>query len=318
MQEYQIRVLEGRVKFISRIAVPGLIISLLVVLLCSACSNQGSGDGTANLSPYPLGGERLCTVGSSFDSYGLAEVQDVQEQVGQQEYSYRRDDPVTTTLQFMHGREGFVLTCNVISATLVWVDPDRSALVSVETDCCWYRFMLQKLLRQDSSGAWFVVGYDSQPREYGPFLTLRTQNVDETQQNVPFEIVLPTYLPGNMESPPWISGPTGNNSDGDYLVLLNYISAEPDADYTAHMSIQETSQPGNIDFGQEGYGHDVIDGVEVKWSSAPGPDKNKASDIRFCQFFWNQGNTGFMATIYGFPQSEAMKVVTSMIQSVAS
>jgi len=306
------------VKFNFRIATAGATLALLIVCICSACSNQGSGDGTANLSPYPLGGERLCTVGSSFDSYGLDEVQDVQEQVGQQEYSYRRDDPVTTTLQFMHDREQFILTCNVISATLVWVDPDRSALVSVETDCCWYRFMLQKLLRQDSSGAWFVVGYDSQPKEWGPFLTLRTQDVDEVQQNIPFEIVLPTYLPGNMESPPWISGPVGNNSDGDYLVLLNYISAEPDADYTASMMIRESNEPGNIDFGQEGYGYDVIDGVEVKWSSAPLPDKNKASDIRFCQFFWNQGNTGFMVSIYGFPQSEATKVVASMIRSGAS
>jgi hypothetical protein len=179
--------------------------------------------------------------------------------------------------------------------------------------------MLQKLLRQDSSGAWFVVGYDSQPKEWGPFLTLRTQNVDEVQQNIPFEIVLPTYLPGNMESPPWISVPTGNNSEGDfYLVLLNYISAEPDADYTSSMIIRELNQPGNIDFGEEGYGYDVIDGVEVKWSSNSMPEKNKTSDIRFCQFFWNQGDTGFTVTIYGFTQSEAMKVVTSMIQSEAN
>lgn len=302
-----------------RIVTVGML-AILIVCMCSACNGQVAGsDPVGTPSPSPVGGERSGTTGTSYTSYGFDDIQDVQEKVDRQEFSYRRDDPVTTTLQFMHDREQFVLTFNVISATLVWVDPDRSALVSVETDCCCYRFMLQKLLRQDSSGAWFVVGYDSQPKEFGPFLTLRTQNVDEAQQNIPSQIVLPTYLPGNMESPPWISGPVGNNSDGDfYLVSLNYISAEPDADYTAHMSIQETSQPGNIDFGQEGYGHDVIDGVEVKWSSAPLPDKNKASDIRFCQFFWNQGNTGFMVTIYGFPQSEATKVVTSMIQSGAS
>jgi hypothetical protein len=88
--------------------------------------------------------------------------------------------------------------------------------------------------------------------------------------------------------------------------------------YTAYLLIQEVNRLADIDFGQEGYGHDVIDGVGVKWSSAPVPDKNKASDIRFCQFFWNRGNTGFTATIYGFPQSEATKVVTSMIRSGAS
>ncbi len=227
-------------------------------------------------------------MGSGYNSYGFDDIQDVQDKVDRQEFSYRRDDPVTTTLQFMHDREQFVLTCNVISATLVWVDPDRSALVSVETDCCWYRFMLQKLLRQDSSGAWFVVGYDSQPREYGPFLTLRTQNVDEAQQNIPFEIVLPTYLPGNMESPPWISGPVGNNSDGDfYLVSLNYISAEPDVHSTAFITIQESNQPGN-DSVKTGYGHEVIDGVEVLWYSSPVPDTDEALDIRFCHFVWNQ------------------------------
>ena len=294
--------------------------AILIVCMCSACNGQVAGsDQVGNPSPSPVGGERSGTTGTSYTSYGFDDIQDVQEKVDRQEFSYRRDDPVTTTLQFMHDREQLILTCNVISATLVWVDPDRSALVSVETDCCWYRFMLQKLLRQDSSGAWFVVGYDSQPKEYGPFLTLRTQNVDEAQQNVPVQIVLPSYLPGNMESPPWISGPVGNNSDGEFCqVSLYYMSAEPGADYTAFISIQETNQPGNIDFGQEGFGHDLIDGVEVKWSSAPLPDKNKSSDIRFCQFFWNQGNTGFMVTIYGFPQSEATKVVTSMIRSGAS
>jgi hypothetical protein len=96
------------------------------------------------------------------------------------------------------------------------------------------------------------------------------------------------------------------------------MSAEPNADYTAFMTIGESNQPENIDFGEEGYGYDVIDGVEVKWSSTPMPEKNKTSDIRFCKFFWNQGNTGFMVSIYGFPQSEATKVVTSMIQSGAS
>ena len=306
--------MEGRVKFISRIAGPGLIISLLVVILCSACSNQVS----VNLSPSPVGGEQPGTTGTSYTSYGFDEVQDIQEQVGQQEFSYRRDDPVTTTLQFMHDREQFVLTCNVIGATLVWVDPDRSALVSVETDCCWYRFMLQKLLRQDSGGAWFVVGYDSQPREYGPFLTLRTQNVDEAQQNVPFEIVLPTYLPGNMESPPWISGTVGNNSNEDsYLVSLYYISAEPDAHSTVFIAVQESNQPGNYSV-KTGCSREVIDGVEVLWYSSPVPDTDEALDIRFCQFFWNQGNTGFTVTIYGFPQAEATKVVTSMIQSGTS
>ena len=314
MQEFQIRVLEGRGKFISRIAGPGLIISLLVVILCSACSNQVSG----NLSPSPVGGERPGTTGTSYTSYGFDDIQDVQHQVDSQASSYRRDDAIATTLQFMHEGE-FKTTGTVLSSTLVWADPDREALVSVDTDRCWYRFMLQKLLRQDSSGAWFVVGYDSQPKEFGLFLTLRTQDVDEAQQNLPFQIVLPTYLPGNMEAPPWISGPVGNNSNGDfYLVSLDYISAEPDADYTAFMMIRESNQPGSIDFGQEGYWHDVIDGVEVKWSSTPMPEKNKASDIRFCQFFWNQGNTGFMVQIYGFPQSEATKVVTSMIQSGAS
>ena len=302
-------------KFISRIAGPGLIISLIGVILCSACNNQVSG----NLSPSPVGGERSCTAGTGYTSYGFDDIQDVQDKVGLQEFSYRCDDPVTTTLQFMHDREQLILTCNVISATLVWVDPDRSALVSVETDCCWYRFMLQKLLRQDSTGVWFVVGYDSQPREYGPFLTLRTQNVDEAQQNIPFEIVLPTYLPGNMESPPWISEPVGNNSDGDFhFVSLYYISAEPDTDYTAFITIQESNQPGNIDFGREGFGYDVIDGVEVQWSSVPLPDKNKSSDIHFCHFRWNQGNTGFTVAVYGFLQSEATKVVTSMIRSGAS
>lgn len=301
-----------------RIVTVGML-AILIVCMCSACNGQVAGsDQVANLSPYPLGGERLCTVGSSFDSYGLDEVQDVQEQVGQQEYSYRRDDPVTTTLQFMHGREGFVLTCNVISATLVWVDPDRSALVSVETDCCWYRFMLQKLLRQDSSGAWFVVGYDSQPKEWGPFLTLRTQNVDEAQQNIPFEMVLPTYLPGNMESPPWISGPVGNNSDGDYLVVsLDYISAEPDAHSTVFIAVQESNQPGNYSV-KTGYSREVIDGIEVLWYSSPVPDTDEALDIRFCQFFWNQEGNGYYVVIFGFPQSEALKVVTSMIQSGAS
>jgi len=305
------------VKFNFRIATAGMTLALLIVGLCSACSNQVSGDGVANLSPSPLG-EWAGMGGTSYTSYGFDDLQVVQHEVDSQASSYRRDDAIATMLQFMHESSEFKAAGTVLSLTLVWTDTDRAALVSVDTDRCWYRFMLQKLLRQDSSGAWFVVGYDLQPKEYGPFLTLRTQNVDEVQQNVSFEIVLPTYLPGNTESPPWISGPVGNNSDGFYLVRLNYISAEPDADYTAYLSIQESNQPGDIDFGQEGFGHDVIDGVDVKWSSAPVPEKNKSSDIRFCQFFWNQGNTGFMVETYGFSQSEATKVVTSMIQSGAS
>lgn len=298
----------------SNLKIAGVILTLLLASLCMACTNQISGDSMASPSPISVW---TGDMGTSFSSYGFDDIQDVQDEVDRQEFSYRRDDPVTTTLQFMHDREQFVLTCNVISATLVWVDPDRSALVSVETDCCWYRFMLQKLLRQDSSGAWFVVGYDSQPKGHGPFLTLRTQNVDEAQQNIPFKIVLPTYLPGNMKSPPWISGPVGNNSDGVYLVSLNYISAEPDVHSTAFITVQESNQPGN-DSVKTGYSREVIDGVEVLWYSSPVPDTDEALAISFCGFIWNQEGNGYYVVILGFPQGEALKVVTSMIQSGAS
>lgn len=301
-------------KFRFKIVAAWSILAILIMCTCSACTDKTPIDSI--ISPSPIS-SRTCEMGTSFATYAFDNIHDVQDKVNRQEFSYRCTDPITTTLQFMHDYEQFVLTCNVTSATLVWLDHDRSALVSVETDCCWYRFMLQKLLSQNPNGAWFVVGYDSQPYKYGTFITLRTQNVEEAQQNIPFEIVLPTYLPSNIKSPPWILGPFGNNSNGIYLTTLNYISAEPDIKATASIMIQESNQLEN-DSAKTGYHSEAIDGVEVLWCSSPMPNTDKALDISFCNFIWNQGNIGFNVSIQGFPQAEAIKVVTTIIRNSTS
>ncbi|MDD5095404.1 MAG: hypothetical protein PHV74_13655 [Dehalococcoidia bacterium] len=277
----------------------------------------------------PVDTTPTCQSGSSsFSPYEIEEIEEVQAFCNNGELSYRRDNPAATALEYLQSEAGLLSGDEVIESKLLWQEENSAALVLVETDNCRYRVMLQKLLKQDSSGAWFGVGYDSHGKEYGAeFGDFRTRDIQQAQQHLPFPIIQPSYLPGSIEPPPWFSGPihrpedgSAGEADANPHASLTYIWAESNAIHTSYIRIEESGHLQNMSYLKTKPDWTLldIDGIEVALLRIPMKDPEtiiEAFDISTCWFFWNQGEIGFNAWIDGYNQEEAIKVVESMVSA---
>ena len=64
---------------------------------------------------------------------------------------------------------------------------------------------------------WFEVGY-------------RTNDVEVAQQETPFNIVLPTYVPDDLDPVPYIEGRSKDYFRDDWPITILYYKCEPDPD----------------------------------------------------------------------------------------
>lgn len=136
--------------------------------------------------------------------------------------------------------------------------------------------------------------------EYGDFYT---NNIEKAQEEIPFEIILPAYLPSNIRHLPKISGPLLSTSHGKNVeVTISYIASE----------------------NQEGWIHIIEGDFPVL---PPGTDDPviKSTNIRDVvvyysggnelKFYWNLSGIGFDVWIGNYSLDEALAIVTSFIEN---
>ncbi len=143
--------------------------------------------------------------------------------------------------------------------------------------------------------------------------TFHTTDLERAQQEIPFTIIVPEYLPDNLDpySPYLIEGPVkGSSGTEDIEIEVSYkaenkpridiiensenilMLPSPDADpvYLDIAGIQVLQQEDNM------YGYNInIDGL---------------------RFDWNQSGRTFMVRVFEYSQDEGIKIVESMIRQI--
>ena len=139
-----------------------------------------------------------------------------------------------------------------------------------------------------------------------------TSDLERAQQEIPFTIIVPTYLPDDLDpdSPYEIGGPLKDSSQNENIeVWISYraegeriIEIEENSQtfimlptpelnpvYIEIAGIQVLQQEAHI------YGETIIEGLS---------------------FDWNQGGLTFSVLVFSYSQDEAIKIVESMIEQI--
>jgi hypothetical protein len=139
-----------------------------------------------------------------------------------------------------------------------------------------------------------------------------TSNLGRAQQEIPFTIILPTYLPDNLDpdSPYEIIGPVEGSTEnenvevrisyrsGGYRIIEIFENSQtiimlptPELNPIYHdiAGIQVLQQETHL------YGETITEGLS---------------------FNWNQGVFTFSVVVFSYSQDEAIKIVESMIEQI--
>lgn len=140
--------------------------------------------------------------------------------------------------------------------------------------------------------------------------------IEQLQKEVPFTIIVPTYLPMDISSyPTGILGPGKGVTDNSVAVGFGYSSRGSN---TKFIDIYEES--GQVIFHPSGPSSLYLEirGVRVLEEEAELVIQSESpsdSTMLYGYFYgWNQNEVNFKVTIYGYDRSESRKVVESMIK----
>ncbi len=134
-----------------------------------------------------------------------------------------------------------------------------------------------------------------------------TKNLARAQQEIPFEIVLPSYVPGT--APPEISGPLRQKGSGYRVdVKIDYV-LEPGKDKPARLYIFESNFPlsGQDQVSNAGTKNVVIEGVSVVAREGSQPEP-------WINFYFQHRDIYHVLGLYNLPYHEAEKVAASMLK----
>ena len=140
----------------------------------------------------------------------------------------------------------------------------------------------------------------------------RTSDLERAQREIPFTIIVPEYLPDNLDpySPYLIEGPVkGSSGNENIRVEVSYKAyGKPEIDIIENsekflMLPNPDLDPVYLDIGgvqvlqQEAhmYGNPIIEGLH---------------------FDWNQSGRTFSVRIFEYSQDEGIKIVESMIKQI--
>jgi hypothetical protein len=145
-------------------------------------------------------------------------------------------------------------------------------------------------------------------RESGGFF--ETNDLPHTQKVIPFKIILPTYLPDNMENkqPFYISGPS-DKKETDQISLDIEYGEEPkkialeESNFLIGQVSDAAHNPSFVDIN----GIQVLEEKYNSFSSTPD------NPIIVSSFTWYQGNFTLRLEAYTYSEDEAIKVVKSII-----
>lgn len=148
--------------------------------------------------------------------------------------------------------------------------------------------------------------------------TFHTNDVQKAQEEIPFQIILPAYVPVELESSPYIEGPVkGTCPDNSVGITVRYQAEETTGYYS--LLIEEESGAITIYPASDARVRYIdIDGVHVMEQeyeqttiSPSGMNQRQAFE-----YTWNRHNVHFEVIISGYDRDEATKIVESMIQQV--
>jgi hypothetical protein len=142
--------------------------------------------------------------------------------------------------------------------------------------------------------------------------TFHTSDLERAQQEIPFSIIVPEYLPDNLDpySPYLIEGPVKSSSGKEDIEVEVSYKAEnkPRIDITENsenilMLPNPDADPIYHDIG----GVQVLQQDDTIYSTPP---------IEGLRFDWNQSGRTFSVSIFDYSQDEGIKIVESMIRQI--
>jgi hypothetical protein len=136
-----------------------------------------------------------------------------------------------------------------------------------------------------------------------------TNDVLLAQKYIPFNIVVPTYIPKEL-GPKYtfeISGPTDNNSvdiqlDIDYA-NDNYVIYISEFNHEYQWGLDAAANPKVFD----------IEGIQVKREDAT--SFSPSGGVKGYNYYWNKNGISFLVGIFSFSETISEKFVRSMIQN---
>lgn len=142
-------------------------------------------------------------------------------------------------------------------------------------------------------------------------------DLEEMQKEVPFTIILPTYLPDDIGPYPYMVQGPFKREEETLLIKIEYQKQGGDSGYI-YIEEQNSSFYVNTDWAShpDRTYFDIM-GVKVyeeTTESVPYPP-NEPIDYGF-GYLWNKSGTDFLVDIFGYGQDECRKIVESMIQPI--
>ena len=139
-----------------------------------------------------------------------------------------------------------------------------------------------------------------------------TSDLERAQQEIPFTIIVPTYLPDNLDpdSPYEIGGPLNDSSENENITV--WISYRAEGEHI--IEIEENSETF-IMLPTSEFNPIYLDiaGVQVLQQETYLYGGTTIEGIRFD---WNQGGLTFSVLVFSYSQEEAIKIVESMIEQI--
>ena len=141
-----------------------------------------------------------------------------------------------------------------------------------------------------------------------------TNDLHKAQQEVPFIISLPNYLPNNIGPYPYlIEGPVGASAEDIITVRIMY-QEKGDSDHAIFINEQNTSfNKYLIDSDGNWFTVAEIKILEIKFDSKK-LSSSETLVVSGFRYLWNQNDVDIDVDIFGYDQGEARKIIESMVR----
>ncbi len=149
---------------------------------------------------------------------------------------------------------------------------------------------------------------------YGIF---QTRDIERAQKEIPFQIIVPSFLPAELHPYPAIMGPLNGQSDSELEVRISYQTVETLDGYIEIYEWNYRRTGGdprlNPDLAEVQIAGQKVVQREHTFSPVGGYTR---VDLPGFIFYWNTDNVYFKAAVYGYDYDTAVRVVESMIQQM--
>jgi len=148
---------------------------------------------------------------------------------------------------------------------------------------------------------------------YGDF---HTNSWEKAQEQIPFDLVIPSYLPTDIDKKPYIKAPLKSNAN-EVTVLIKYRSVDEMSGNSIHIDeFNGKASPGDPSL-NPGLTEKEIAGVQIIESEHTiryKPPSGDAVGVQGFVFLWQQKDVFLDVGIYGYEYDEAVKIIESLIQ----